>query len=109
MQRARLIVLFAFLLPLAAHAEEPGDKLAGLGYARTNCTECHAVVAGSPWSPNVKAPTFEAVARTPGMTGRALAAWLQTSHPSMPNIILGKEDRDNVIAYILSLRPTPAQ
>lgn len=109
MQRTNLVLVFSILLPLAAHAEEPGDKLAGLAFARANCTECHAVVAGAQYSPNIKAPTFEAVARTAGMTGRALAVWLQTSHPSMPNIILGKDERDNVIAYILSLRPTPAQ
>lgn len=109
MLRTRSVVLLVVLLPVVAHAEEPGDKAKGLAFARANCTECHAVVAGAPWSPNVKAPTFEAVARTPGMTGRALAAWLQTSHPSMPNIILEKDDRDNVIAYILSLRPVPAR
>lgn len=109
MQRTYLVLVFSLLLPLAAHAEEPGDKLAGLAFARRNCTECHAVVAGAQYSPNIKAPTFEAVARTAGMTGRALAVWLQTSHPSMPNIIIGTEDRDNVIAYVLSLRSQPAK
>jgi hypothetical protein len=29
--------------------------------------------------------------------------WLQTSHPTMPNIILEPNDMSNVVAYILSL------
>ena len=37
------------------------------------------------------------------MTATALRTWLQTSHPTMPNIVLKADDRDNVIAYILSL------
>jgi hypothetical protein len=31
--------------------------------------------------------------------------WLQTSHPTMPNIKLKPETMDDIIAYILSLRP----
>ena len=38
------------------------------------------------------------------MTGTALAVWMQTSHPTMPNIIVEKNDMLNVIAYILSLK-----
>ena len=44
------------------------------------------------------------IANTKGMTGRALTVWLQTSHPNMPNLIVAAEDRDDLIAYILSLR-----
>jgi len=38
------------------------------------------------------------------MTTISLAAWLQSSHPTMPNIIMKDVDMRNVIAYILSLR-----
>jgi hypothetical protein len=38
------------------------------------------------------------------MTARALAVWLQTSHPTMPDFIIPPGDMDNVIAYIMSLR-----
>jgi len=31
-----------------------------------------------------------------------LSVWLQTSHPTMPNIILEQDDMRNVIAYIRS-------
>ena len=42
-----------------------------------------------------------------GMTATALNVWLQTSHPTMPNIVLTETNRDNVIAYITSLKRKP--
>ena len=63
-----------------------------------------------PWrraisSHRTMAPTFDAVAGTPGMNERALVVWLQSSdHGSMPNLMLASEDRDDVVAYIMSLR-----
>jgi hypothetical protein len=30
--------------------------------------------------------------------------WLQTPHPTMPNLIVDAQDREDVIAYILSLQ-----
>ena len=42
------------------------------------------------------------------MTATALAVWLQTSHPTMPNIMLAPNDMDNVFAYILSLSHVPS-
>jgi hypothetical protein len=50
------------------------------------------------------APTFRAIANTPGMTALALNVFLRTPHRSMPNLVISDGDRDNVIAYILSLR-----
>jgi hypothetical protein len=38
------------------------------------------------------------------MTALALRAALQTSHRSMPNLVLGKRSREDVIAYILELK-----
>jgi mono/diheme cytochrome c family protein len=103
------VTAVVFFLPVSAGAEEPGDPRAGLAFARANCAGCHAVRAADDTSPNFDAPPFESVAKTPGMTGRALAVWLQTSHPTMPNFLVSEKDRDNVIAYIMSLQPLPAQ
>jgi hypothetical protein len=50
------------------------------------------------------APTFSSVATTLGMTDRALRVWLQTSHPTMPNYVLSRDDTDDIVAYILSLK-----
>jgi hypothetical protein len=38
------------------------------------------------------------------MTALALNVFLRTPHRSMPNLVISDGDRDNVIAYILSLR-----
>jgi hypothetical protein len=56
-------------------------------------------------SPTMIAPTFTAVADTPGMNERALVVWFQSSdHETMPNLMLAPGDLDDVVAYIVSLR-----
>ena len=91
--------------PLPASAEEPGNPVRGLAYARAHCAECHGVeTAKGDFSPNINAPDFSVVANTPGMTERALAVWLQTSHPTMPNLMIPPGDRDDLAAYIMSLK-----
>jgi hypothetical protein len=47
---------------------------------------------------------FEDIANTPGITETALFAWMTTSHPTMPNIVLEKKELSDVDSYILSLR-----
>lgn len=99
--------LLAFSL-VPVQAEQLGDASKGQNYARSHCAECHAVEqAADDISPDFAAPRFVDVANTPGMTGRALAVWLQTSHPTMPNFIIPETERDNVIAYIMSLKVDP--
>jgi mono/diheme cytochrome c family protein len=91
-------------LPAAASAQDIGNAKLGQEYAGRVCVECHEVEPKGEISPNPDAPSFQSVADTPGMSARALAVWLQTSHPSMPNLIIKPDDMDNVIAYIMSLR-----
>jgi len=81
--------------------EEVGDPQAGFEYAKQVCSKCHGISAER--SPLPKATRFREAAARPGITGTALAIWLQTSHPTMPNIIVEHQDMLNVIAYILSL------
>jgi mono/diheme cytochrome c family protein len=106
----RALALVLTLSPVTARAEQLGNAEKGLAYARAHCGECHGVeAADKDFSPNVDAPDFSAVANTPGMTERALGVWLQTSHPTMPNFLIDAEDRDDVIAYIMSLKVMPPQ
>jgi mono/diheme cytochrome c family protein len=67
------------------------------------CAECHAIDRSRP-SPNLKATPFGTVADTPGMTATALAVWLRTPHPTMPNLIVADGDLGDIIAYVLSLQ-----
>jgi cytochrome c len=103
----RIVVLAGFLITVTAglvQAQDVSQRLKGATIAQQICAECHAVQVGQPRSPNGQAPTFETVAKTPGMTAIALTAILRTSHRSMPNIILTDDDLRNVIAYIMTLK-----
>ena len=39
------------------------------------------------------------------MTEYALRAFLKTPHPTMPNIMMKADDMDDIVSYILSLKP----
>lgn len=102
---ALLLVLVLGFGPPSAEAQQIGNVADGLAYARAHCAECHGVeTTGEDFSPNVDAPDFSVVANTPGMTERALLVWLQTSHPTMPNFMIPAEARDDLVAYIMSLK-----
>jgi mono/diheme cytochrome c family protein len=101
---AALISGVLVLHPVAVNAEEPGDPNARFRYAGAHCAGCHAVRATDNTSPNPAAPSFANVAKSSGIAGRALAVRLETSHPTMPNLVVGRKDRDDVIAYIMSLQ-----
>jgi mono/diheme cytochrome c family protein len=97
--RNALIVTLAVALPAIARGQEIGDAEKGKRYAEDICAQCHAVHVGEAESPNPNAPRFEDSANKP-----ALTAWLQSSHPTMPNIVMSDEEMRNVIQYILSLK-----
>jgi mono/diheme cytochrome c family protein len=103
---ARRLTTIAFLVVIAgaSSGQEIGDAEHGGTVASDVCAQCHAVLAGDKGSSNPKAPPFETVANMPGMTAIALTAWLQSSHPTMPNIKLSDTDTKDVIQYILSLK-----
>ncbi len=84
----------------------PADPAAmrGLAYARQSCAECHSVEPGAPGMPDARAPSFTAIAATPGMTSMALNVWFNTSHPNMPNLIIRGPVKDDLLAYFDVLR-----
>lgn len=90
----------------AAAAAEDADPEAGRLYAVQNCTNCHNVTSrdasGPPWK---LGPSFAAVAKEKTTTAIGLSVFLQTPHATMPNIIIPEQDRRNIIAYILTLKP----
>ena len=49
-------------------------------------------------------PDFKEIANRTSTTGLSLKVFLQTSHPSMPNLILKPDESDDLINYILSLK-----
>jgi cytochrome c len=100
-------VLLATLAVLAitdVSAQEIGQAGRGFALAQQLCAQCHAVQKDAAASPNPAAPRFQTVASVPGMTSIALAAALNTSHRTMPNILLEPGEQADIIAYILSLK-----
>jgi mono/diheme cytochrome c family protein len=87
-----------------ASAQEGGSPDSGFNYAKQACAHCHAIRKGDNHSPNPRAPSFETIANSSGVTGISLAATLHSIHENMPNLVLRANERDNVIAYILSLK-----
>lgn len=97
------IVLLLLLGGTSARAQDVGDVRRGLDYAKKTCAACHAVLQSDLVSPVPEATPLQIVANTPGMTGTALSVWLNTPHPTMPNLIVPTQDRYDLIAYVLSL------
>jgi cytochrome c2 len=87
-----------------ALGQDLGEASAGFDYANRICAGCHAVARGGRVSPNEKAPPFDAMANTRGMNEMALRVWFQAPHPTMPNLAMSPRQKDDVIAYILSLK-----
>lgn len=95
---------FSGLLAMPSNAQEIGHSGAGLAEARRLCSQCHAVEKAETPSPRTDAPAFQDIAGTSGMTATALSAALNTSHQSMPNIMLESDEKADIVAYILSLK-----
>ena len=82
-----------------------GDPVAGRLFALQSCTSCHIVAPGQA-NPEIStaAPAFKAIANAQTTTVTGLHVFLISSHPTMPDFVLSDDQRENVIAYILSLR-----
>jgi len=91
----------------AAVPQSASDARAGFAYADQVCSECHAVRRGERVSPHERAPAFQVVADAQGMSEMALRVWLQSPHPSMPNLVIREKQSEDVIVYILSLKQRP--
>ncbi|MGZ5849410.1 MAG: c-type cytochrome [Methyloceanibacter sp.] len=102
MQRVFVIASLLSTVGGAALAQQVGDPQAGFTYAKDVCSKCHGISEEK--SPLPKATRFRELADRPGITGTALRVWMETSHPSMPNIVVAHQDMLNVIAYILDLK-----
>ena len=110
-QVASRILLFTALftaLPIAlsAGSAAQGDPVAGARLAERWCAQCHAIRAGQE-SPETTAPTFPAVAAESSVTEYSLRVFLRVPHATMPNLILKADEIDNIVSYIVSLKPKP--
>jgi cytochrome c len=80
------------------------DAPAGKELAEKWCAECHSTRPGR-LSPNSAAPTFPELAAEPSITAYSLRAFLRSPHESMPQITFTPDQMDDIVDYILSLKP----
>ena len=89
-----------------------GNPRRGRQVADLWCSECHRVAPDQPTGarpghvlpPLVVAPSFMAIATRPGTDAASLRRFMADVHPPMPTYRLTEDERDDVIAHILSLR-----
>jgi mono/diheme cytochrome c family protein len=80
------------------------DLVAGELLADKWCTQCHGVRANR-LGPNLLAPTFPELAAEPSITEYSLRALLRAPHETMPQITLTPDETEDIVGYILSLKP----
>ena len=104
--RPWLLALTLAALPGAALAQiEPGDPGAGKQLAATWCANCHRIAPGGPGPASDIAPSFAAIAALPSTTSMSLRAYLRTPHANMPDYRLSREELDDIVAYLLMVKP----
>ena len=101
---ATVMLQVAVLDVRQAYAAGLGDIDAGQAYAERRCAECHDISARNPMTTATGAPTFHQIANAPGVSHTSLSAWLLSSHPKMPGLMIERSDLDDVITFILSLK-----
>ena len=103
MQRISAIAVITVALTGGAGAQTIGDPAAGRRLAEAWCAECHAIGRESA-GPLLRGPSFADVAKRPKTTPLSLNVFLRSNHDNMPNIILKRDEADDIVAYILSLK-----
>jgi hypothetical protein len=121
----RIIVAAALVLGLSACAEEkekpldlPGLSLVERGQIASErmCAFCHQVTPNRPAAVEAAAPSFMEIANAPGRNREYLRQFTGEEHlvetlgpqrMTMPTTLLTPEEREEVIAYLLSFQTDP--
>lgn len=98
-------VLAAFVLASPASAQSSGDVAEGKKVTEFLCRNCHDVSGSErPKNPPGGAPAFFDLAQSPDTTAQSLGKFLGLPHGRMINVLLTGKERENAVAYILSLK-----
>jgi mono/diheme cytochrome c family protein len=100
----RVGLVVALSIVLAPAASNSADLVAGRSLAEKWCAQCHGVRADR-LGPNLSAPTFPELAAEPSITEYSLRALLRAPHETMPQITLTPDEMEDIVGYILSLKP----
>jgi mono/diheme cytochrome c family protein len=88
----------------AAQAQDRAEVSRGHALARAWCADCHGVEPGEATGTFETPPSFQTFAQNPEVTETALKAYLQSTHPLMPQVKLSPDEIEEIVAYILSLK-----
>lgn len=102
----RTLVLASLLLSFPAAAQTVETVQTGGALAVRWCTACHVVEASQRLASD-SAPSFRVIAARPETTAATLDRYLSTGHTLMPDFSLSTQERNALVAYILSLRQKP--
>ena len=100
MRRTLTMLLASALLAFPAAAQDPsvGGRLAVRW-----CMACHVVEPNQSTATD-NAPSFRDIAARPTTNAGSLDRYLSVGHTLMPDFSLSSQERNALIAYILSLR-----
>ena len=98
------LALVSVLATCVAIGEARADPARGLALAERWCAQCHGIRPNQA-SPTQGVPSFSEIAVEPSATAMSLRVFLRTPHPTMPNLILDADELDDLVGYILSMKP----
>jgi mono/diheme cytochrome c family protein len=81
------------------------DAVRGQALAERWCANCHVVNQAATTGRADGLPTFPALAARKDITAATLKGAMTATHSRMPDLQLGARDQEDLVAYILSLRP----
>ena len=81
------------------------DAMRGQALAERWCANCHVVNQAATTGRADGLPTFPALAARKDVTAATLKGAMTATHSRMPDLQLGARDQEDLVAYIISLRP----
>lgn len=99
----RRTMAMGLALALPAFPAAAQDASVGGRLAVRWCMACHVVEASQSRATD-NAPSFRAIAARPSTTAASLDRYLSREHTLMPDFLLSSQERNALVAYILSLR-----
>lgn len=97
-----VLTMIALPLALAPPVDAAGDAEAGRDIAVTWCSACHLVEGKSVGS--TEARPLSAVAGDARWTPDRLRGFLARPHGGMPDLVLTRQEIDNLLAYLHDLK-----
>jgi mono/diheme cytochrome c family protein len=99
-----LLAAGAILATAAMAQNAVGDANAGHRFASASCSGCHLVDEQQTKPAVDGVPTYQSLANDPTKTPDRLRTFLASPHGAMPPLSLSRQEIEDVVAYIGSLK-----